>query len=217
MGTDIDTTEALLQITQWLSPAFPVGGYAYSHGLEAAIAAEEVCDAEGLERWLRAVLEHGSGRNDAILLCHALRAPDRAEALAGLAEALATSRERWTETREQGAAFAGAVNALTGSDRPARPLPVALGEAAAGLGLAPAQVAALYLHAFTSNLVSAGIRFIPLGQTEGQAVLARLKRSIVVLAETAEAASLDDLGGAAFGADLAAMRHETLEVRLFKS
>ena len=212
-----DPTEALLELMQWLSPAFPLGSFAWSHGLETAIAERKVSDADALENWLLAVLEQGSGRTDAILLCHALRQPEEADALAAFAEALAPSRERWNEAREQGAAFARTVNVLKGTDHPARPLPVAVGVATAPLGLAPEQVAALYLHSFLSNLVSAGIRFIPLGQTEGQAVLAHLKPRIVALAETAATATLDEIGSAAFGSDMTAMRHETQEVRLFRS
>ncbi len=217
MSTEAETTSALLQLTQWLSPAFPLGAFAYSHGLETAIADGTVCDAGSLERWLTVVLTQGAGRSDAILLAHALRAPDQADALSALAEALATSKERWQETQSQGAAFVRTVNAMTNESAVERPLPVALGVAAAALPLAPAQVVALYLHGFTGNLASAGIRFIPLGQSEGQAVLARLKEAIVALAEAAVEAPLEDIGGAAFGADLAAIRHEEQEVRLFRS
>ncbi len=216
-GTTTMSTEAILELMQWLSPAFPLGAFAYSHGLEAAIDAGQVSDAQTLEAWLGSVLQHGAGRSDAILLCHAMRGAPPASDLAALVEALSASRERWMETREQGAAFVRTVNALKGTDQPAQPLPVAVGVAAADLGLEPAQVAALYLHAFMSNLVSVGIRFVPLGQTDGQGVLARLKPAIVELAEVAAKASLDEIGGAAFGADLAAMRHEEMEVRLFKS
>lgn len=209
--------DALLVLNQWLSPAFPVGGFAWSHGLETAIADGDIRDGATLEDWIGAVLERGSGRSDAILLCHALRGAPAAAELDALAGALAASHERWSETVEQGAAFTRTVNALTGAARPARALPVAVGEAAAGLGLGAGTVAALYLQAFAGNLVSAGIRFIPLGQTEGQGVLSRLRPRILMLAEEAAGAGLDGIGGAAFGADLAAMRHETQDVRLFRS
>lgn len=216
-GIILMSTEALLTLTQWLSPAFPLGAFAYSHGLETAISDGLVDDVDRLEDWLGAVLEQGAGRSDAILLCHAMRGDPDAGALAALAEALPASEERWRETMEQGAAFTRTVNALTGEARPEYPLPVALGAAASALDVSPEEVAALYLHAFASNLVSVGIRFVPLGQTEGQAVLSRLKPRIVALATVAAKASLDDIGSAAFGADLAAMRHEEQEVRLFKS
>lgn len=216
MSTDASQTEALLTLSQWLSPSFPVGSFAWSHGLEAAVSAGQVRDGATLEAWLRAVLIWGSGWCDAILLCHALRGHPSDE-LDGLAQALAPSLERWRETVEQGGAFTRAVNAMTGTARPDRALPVAVGVAAAGLGLPVATVAAHYLQAFAANLVSAGVRFIPLGQTEGQAVLTRLRPMLIILAKGAAEAGLDDLGGAAFGADIAAMRHEELEVRLFRS
>ncbi|WP_068112593.1 urease accessory protein UreF [Tropicimonas marinistellae] len=207
----------LLTLTQWLSPAFPVGAYAYSHGLEAAVAAGEVATASGLAVWLEDVLRFGSGRNDAILLSLAMRGAAAADELSALAEALASSEERHRETMEQGAAFVRAVNALTGRDLAPMALPVAVGAATAALSLPVERVAALYLHAFASNLVSAAVRFVPLGQTEGQRVLAGLHAAIAEVAEDAAGAARDDIGSAAFGADLAAMRHERQDVRIFKT
>lgn len=210
-------TAGLLTLVQWLSPAFPTGGFAYSHGIEAAIFQGRIRDAEGLGLWLADVLHHGAGRQDAILLAHALRIGADHAALSDLACAIQPSSERLTETLDQGAAFARTVAAMTGRDLPARALPVAVGQAAGELSLDPAQVVGLYLHAFASNLVSGAVRFIPLGQTEGQAVLAALHPVIQTVAQAAISASLDDIGGAAFGSDLSAMEHETMEVRIFRT
>jgi urease accessory protein len=211
------TTPALLTLVQWLSPAFPTGGYAYSHGLEQVITDGAVSDGDSLRRWLADVLTFGAGRQDAVLLALSLRGGADHDALSALARALQTSAERLSETMEQGAAFARAVSALTGRDLPARPLPVAVGQAASTLDLPPAQVLALYLHAFASNLVSAAVRFVPLGQDAGQAVLSALHPVVDGLARDLVDATLDDLQSAALGADLAAMRHETLDVRIFKT
>jgi urease accessory protein len=208
---------ALLTLVQWLSPAFPTGSFAYSHGLEAAIAQGAVTDAAGLRHWLAEVLEFGAGRQDAILLVHALRSGANHDALDALAHALQPSSERLAETLDQGTAFARTVAGLTGRDLPARCLPVAVGEAAGALGLAEAQVAQLYLHAFTSNLTLAAMRFMPTGQAEGQGVLASLHPLIEGLADEATGLTLDDLGSSAFGADLAAMAHETMDVRIFRT
>ncbi|MEQ3626941.1 MAG: urease accessory UreF family protein [Celeribacter sp.] len=222
MSAPHDTTDpgALLTLTQWLSPAFPLGSFAYSHGLEAEIAAGRVRDADSLRDWVAMVLQEGAGRADAILLAHALRAGGDAAQLsdlADLAHALAPSRERWIETQAQGRALTLTVNAMTSAARPVMALPVALGAAAAGLGLAVPQVLALYLHSFAANLVQAGVRFVPLGQTEGQAALAALHPGIVTLAGQCADAPLDAIGTGAFGADLAAMEHEVLDVRIFKT
>lgn len=203
----------LLSLTQWLSPAFPVGAFAYSHGLEQAICDGDVRDAATLEAWLRLLLEQGSGAVDATLLCRALAG----EEVADMARALAASRERLEETEKQGAAFVEAVNAIYDEALPPMPLPVAVGVAARRLNLPAEQVAALYLHSFTSNLVSAAVRFVPLGQSEGQRVLSRLHEVIETVATRAVETPLDQIGSAAFGADLAAMRHETLDVRIFKT
>lgn len=207
----------LLTLVQWLSPAFPTGGFAYSHGLESAIAAGQVTDANQLRQWLTEVLEFGAGRQDAILLVQSLREGADHDALHALACALQPSSERMTETLDQGTAFARTVAGLTGRALPARCLPVAVGEAAAPLALPEAQVAALYLHAFASNLTSVAMRFMPLGQAEGQGVLAALHPVIEALAQDTVKLTLEDLGSSALGADLSAMEHETLDVRIFRT
>ncbi|RWR32661.1 urease accessory protein UreF [Sinirhodobacter populi] len=206
----------LMSLVQWLSPAFPTGAYAYSHGLEQAVAAGDVRDAGGLENWLSDILAWGTGWNDAVLIACAMRGEDLA-GLADLARALSGSAERLRETEEQGAAFAAARAALTGEEAVPLPLPLAVARAAAGVGLPRQQVIALYLHAFASNLVSAGVRFIPLGQAAGQKVLAALHPLIGILSERAVDAGRDDLATAAFRADLGAMAHETMDVRIFKT
>ncbi len=207
----------LLTLVQWLSPSFPTGGFAYSHGLEAAIAAGEVDGAPALLQWLADVLTFGTGRQDAVLLVQALAAGADHATLDVRARALAPSSERLLETLDQGTAFARTVAGLTGRDMPARCLPVAVGEAAAPLGLPPAQVVALYLHSFASTLTSVAMRFMPLGQAAGQGVLATLHPTIAAVAEEAITLTLDDLGTAALGADMAAMRHETMDVRIFRT
>jgi urease accessory protein len=211
------TDHALLSLVQWLSPAFPTGAFACSHGLEQVITDGQVHDSATLTNWLIEILTLGTGRQDAILLAHALDEDADHDALSDMARALAPSLERLTETLDQGAAFARTVAALTGQDRPPRPLPIAVGAAAGALGLPKAQVIALYLHAFASNLVSVAVRFVPLGQTDGQRVLATLHPLIGQIANDAAQASLDDIGTASFAADIAAMRHETLAVRIFRT
>ncbi|WP_116132142.1 urease accessory protein UreF [Tropicimonas sp. IMCC34043] len=207
----------LLRLSQWLSPAFPLGAFAWSHGLEAAIAAGQVADAAALESWLADVLRFGAGQSDAALLVLAMTGAAPVADLAALAVALAASRERHEETLAQGAAFVRTVNALTGGDLPAMALPVAVGAAAADMALSPEIVAALYLQGFAGNLVTVAVRFVPLGQTEGQAVLARLRPVIAEVAQRAVQEGQGAIGTAAFGADLAAMQHEAMEVRLFRS
>lgn len=208
---------ALLTLVQWLSPAFPTGAFAYSHGLERMIAAGDVTDADSFEHWLRNILHHGAGWQDAVLLTHSLAEDADHDALNALARALAPSAERLQESVEQGAALARMVASLTGRPLPPRMLPVALGEAAAPLGLPPGQVAQFYLQGFAGNLCTIATRHVPLGQTEGQRVLARLLPEIDVLGSWAALASLDDLGSCALSADLAAFQHETQDVRIFRT
>lgn len=209
-------TAALLSLVQWLSPAFPTGAFAYSHGLEQAIATGEIRSEAALADWLADILAHGAGWNDAVLMACALRGEDLTE-LADLARALASSAERLRETEEQGAAFARARAEMTGAAVEALPLPLAVAAAARDLGLPPDQVLALFQHSFAANLVSAGVRFIPLGQSAGQRVLAGLHPLITRLAARAAGATRAELAQSAFRADMQAMAHEGLDVRIFKT
>ncbi|WP_426126695.1 urease accessory protein UreF [Pararhizobium sp. PWRC1-1] len=222
--TDLAGTQALLRLVTWLSPAFPVGAFSYSGGLEQAAHDGLITGAPGLARWLRALIEHGSGWNDALLLAESYRACGDAPRLAAvreLAEALAGSRERHMETILQGEAFVTAaahwphpvLETLTG----AVAYPVAVGAVAGAhrTGLEPAVAA--YLHSTASNLVSVAIRCGVTGQTHGVGVLAELEPIIAETAVKASQSTLDDLGSATITADISALRHETLHSRLFRS
>ncbi|WP_435170056.1 urease accessory protein UreF [Falsirhodobacter sp. 1013] len=202
----------LLRLVQWLSPAFPTGGFAYSHGMEQAINDGVVKDAGSAQAWIADVLRIGAGWSDAVLLSRARDGED----LRDIARALAPSAERLRETEEQGAAFAATVTAL-GVPVDPQPLPLAIGVASRSLELTTAQVTALFLHGFAGNLVACATRFVPLGQTPGQRVLQALHPLIDDLAERASTAPVSAIASASIAGDLAAMRHETLDVRIFKT
>ncbi len=206
-----------LRLTQWLSPAFPIGGFAYSQGLEQAITDGAVADAASLRDWVLSVLTHGSGRMDAILLAHA-RDPDTdIDALADLARAYAGSVERAQEMADQGRAFGQTIATLLDSPQPPLPYGVAVGFATRQLKVDTPRVVLLFLQGLAAQLIAAAVKFVPLGQTTGQKVLADLGPHLVTLAETYATEPLCALGTASFGADLAQMRHETMEVRIFRS
>lgn len=210
--------EALLTLCQWLSPAFPVGSFAWSHGLEQAVRDGAVRDAATLADWLDLMLTAGAGRTDAILVVAAAGAEGPAlDEIAELAAALAPSRERLAETMGQGAAFAALTRAVWGHDVPDMAYPVAVGRAAGLAGLPPVTVAQVYLQAMASNLVLAAQRLMPLGQTAAQGVLAGLAPVCARVAEEASVAGLDGIGTAVFAMDIAAMRHERMEPRMFRS
>jgi urease accessory protein len=208
-----------LTLAQWLSPAFPVGAFAYSHGLETVIQSGGIATAEALQDWLADVLEHGSGRNDCILLraAYCCATVDELEEVNRFAIAVSASAERVFETTLQGSAFGQTTAAIWGNDKITACYPVAVGHAAAHQGLDVDLTAALYLHALASNLVSAAVRAVPLGQTQGQKVLAALLPLCHQIAQDAQSATLDDLSGTAFLSDIAAMQHETLQPRIFRS
>ena len=222
--TNRDTSASGTSLTRlliWLSPAFPTGAFAYSHGLEWAIETGDVRDESTLEAWLTDVLSHGAGRTDVILLRHAHRAATDPAALNDIAElALATApgQERHNESLAQGQAFVLAAAPWVMPPVPhATPYSVAVGALAGAHGIPEEDTAAAYLQTFATNLISAAVRLVPLGQNAGLRVLAALES--VILATTAETreATLDDLGGCAFRSDLASLRHETQYTRLFRS
>lgn len=219
--TMTDATAGLLRLLAWLSPGFPTGAYAYSHGLEWVVEAGDVHDGSTLRAWLMDIVSNGSGRNDVILLRHAHRAardPVVLEQLAELAAAVAPSRERRAETLDQGTAFLRAARAWDCPNLPeAVPYPVAVGALAGWHGIDENLTASAYLQAFSSNLISAAIRLVPLGQTTGLQVLVAIEPAILHITRDTATATLDDIGGCTFRADLAAMRHETQYTRLFRS
>lgn len=213
------TDTHLLTLAQWLSPAYPLGSFAYSHGLEQAIAARWVTDADDLRIWLHDILTEGSGRADAIWLHAAWAAQDEQQLLDldAQARSFAPARERLREGDRQGAAFARTTAEVWGVRLPALLLPLAVGAAARQHGMEPIPVAALYLHSFAGNLVSAATRLMPLGQTQAQSVLAGLSETCATLAEHSRDLCPDDIHSTAILSDIAAMQHETLEPRLFQS
>lgn len=209
----------LLRLLAWLSPAFPTGAFAYSHGLEWAVDTNAIRNEATLADWITDVLTNGTGRTDTILLRHAHRAdaatlPEIAE----LAMATAACRERQSESVDQGRAFMLAAAPWGTPEAPEKiPYPIAVGAVAAHHGIPEDVTASGFLQAFTSNLISSAVRLVPLGQTAGLRVLVSLEPTILVTAEATRTATLDDLGGCAFRSDLAAMRHEIQYTRLFRS
>lgn len=218
-------TSHLLPLMAWMSPAFPVGGYAYSHGLEWAVEVRDVSREDSLIPWLEDFLTLGAGRNDAILLAHAHRAAKDAEALRDLNElalALSPSSEFYLETSQQGTSFASAVAAAWPADgldvlKGPMAYPVAIGVAAGCHSVPLASTLEAFLFGVVQNLVSAAVRLAPIGQTGGTRVLAVITPTVRALAAEAETLDLDAIGGCTFRADLGSFHHENQYTRLFRS
>lgn len=206
-----------LRLVQWLSPAFPIGAFAYSQGLETVIATGAVSTPAQVGTWVADVLLHGAARLEAVLLAHARQDGADPEMLADLALAYAVSAERHLEMTEQGRAFGQAIAALTGEDQPPLPYAVALGHATRSLALPTEEVLELWLMGLANQILQAAVRFLPMGQTEAQAVLSRLLPAITTLAAEAATTPLGAIGATTPGADLAQMRHETLPTRIFRT
>ena len=225
---------ALLRLQSWLSPAFPTGSYSYSHGLEWVVEAGRVHDRKSLVDWLEADLCYGSGRNEAIFFSEAWRRAtddDRAKLfeIAELAAAFRGTSEFALESSQQGAACLATLRQVW-PDRvldwlseilcehhvqPA--LAVVLGVRAARQAIPASLALPAFLQSYIANLVTAGVRLIPLGQTDGQLAIAELEEAVLGASAQAKKATIDDLGSAAFMVDLASMAHETQYTRLFRS
>jgi urease accessory protein len=215
----------------WLSPSFPVGSFAFSHGLEWAVEAGDIKDLASLTSWIGSLIRSGGCYNDAVLLAVAWRAMQNAD-MASLKDAnelaigLAGSRERRLETVAQGNAFMKAV--MTAWSAPAIDkafahvegdfaYPVAVATASAAHDMPLATTLQAFCLAVVQNLVSASIRLNAVGQTDGQRAIAALLPLTQALASDAQGATIDDVGGAAFRSDIAALKHETQYTRLFRS
>ena len=230
-GNERTDSAALYRLMAWLSPAYPVGAFSYSSGLEWAVEAGDIKNAETLQNWLVAIMTAGGGFSDAVFFVHAHRVVAAADdagmrAVAELAAAFIPSKERFLETTAQGRAFleatgaawpCGALTHFAAVWNGPVALPVAVGVACAGHGIAREVALHAFLHAIAANWISAGVRLIPLGQTDGQRVLAALEPTIAHTAKRTLVTPLEDVGTCTVRADIASMRHETQYTRLFRS
>ena len=222
---------ALYRLMGWLSPSYPVGAFSYSHGIEFAVEDGLIRDRETLTDWIATVLTLGTGRADGVFLRETViraAAGDReglAE-IAALAAAFQGTAELAAESLGQGAAFMIATRAAWPAplldeaaewiDSPiAYPVAVGLACAAHRIPLKASMLA--YLHGFAANLVSAGVRLIPLGQTDGQICLRMLEPVACNARDAALSTPLDELGMATPMAEWTSMQHETQYTRLFRS
>jgi urease accessory protein len=225
---------ALLRQQSWLSPAFPTGSYSYSHGIEWAVEAGQVHNRESLVDWLEADLRYGSGRNETIFFSQAWGAAmdedhERLFAIAELAAAFRGTSEFALESSQQATACLSmllrvwpdvALEKLSASLSERRVSPamaVLLGVRAARQGISRALALPAFLQSYLANLITAGVRLIPLGQTDGQLAIAELEESVLAASTQASECAIDDLGSAAFMVDFASMSHEIQYTRLFRS
>jgi urease accessory protein len=225
---------ALLRQQSWLSPAFPIGSYSYSHSIEWAVEAGYIHDRKSLVDWLEADLCYGSGRNEAIFFMDAWRSvidDDREKLLeiAELAAAFRSTCEFALETTQQATACLAtlrrvwpdrlieSLSELLSELRIAPALSVVLGVRTAAQSIPAGLALPAFLQSYLANLVTAGVRLVPLGQTDGQLAIAELEPAVLAVAAQAEEATIQDLGSAAFMVDLASASHETQYTRLFRS
>jgi urease accessory protein len=224
--------DPLYRLLAWLSPAYPIGAFSYSHGVETAVEEGFIKDRASLVAWLESVLVRGTGLVDGALFAAAWRAVDGGDwaafdAIAERAAAWRGTSEMALESRQQGGSFLSITRTAwphpaldAGHERAGGELalPVAVALAAAAHGIALDAALGGYLHAFAANLISAAVRTVPLGQTDGQRTLAALEPAVQRTADAAlAAASLDEIGTATPLLDWCSLRHETQYTRLFRS
>ncbi len=218
MAINTDTVtpnaEQMLILQNWFSPAFPVGAFSYSGGLETAIARGDVCCRDNLVGWLRQTLLHGSFFMDAVFL----RATMDGEDVNDLCLALCTGAERYQETIELGAAFGRVMRETQVIELPAGlTYPVAVGLAARGLALPHKATVAAFLQGSCMNQISVAVRAVPIGQMDGQACLVSLMPAVARAAATVMKTDAETAGSFAPAADLCALEHETTEQRIYRT
>ncbi len=210
-----DKKRDIMILQSWFSPAFPIGAFSYSHGLETAIQDGLVTDEVSLKSWISTLLSYGSGRNDGIFIKETYKGQEGTNALC---LALCASKERWQETAELGQAFVRVVNTSYQTDLPdGLAYPVAVGLAARTMELDLTLTLQSYLQAFAANLISVGVRAIPIGQQAGQHCLVRLYPIIDEVITQAAEGSLDEVGSATMMSDLMAMKHELSVPRIYRT
>ena len=141
--------------------------------------------------------------------------------LADLSLALTPSRERWMETTITGDNYVLAARhwptaLLAHLPRPC-PYPIAVGAIAAAHDIDLEDTLLAWLTATVHGQVSVAVRLVPLGQSDGLTVMSALEPRVAALAKSTAMATLADIGAIAYAADIAQMRHETLEPRIFRS
>ena len=218
MGTNTKNTKDKFDYHQilfsWFSPNFPIGSFNFSHGLEAAVEMKFIHDSFTLENWISNLITDGSGKTDVILLSNAYRGKNINE----LALALCPSKERWIESIKLGKSFSKNIRdnwSYNIEDDLA--FPVALGKAGSFFSIPLDQLLIIFLQSFASNLITFGMKHIPLGQSAGQKILINLIPVIQAQSMKYKNYDIKDIGSSAFISDLASMYHENLKNRIYQT
>ena len=223
----MSTTDSLYRLMSWLSPTYPVGAYSFSHGLEYAVEAGLVVDRASTLDWIATVMTAGNGFADLVFVAAAWDS-DPAE-LASLNEyvlAFQGTAELRLESTAQGRAFVSvtgdawpcaATDALAAVSPDDLTYAVAVGAIARSHDIDKRDALLAYAHAFAANLVSAAVRLVPLGQTDGQRITADLLTTCVAATERALVTAVNDVSTSTPMVDIASMKHEHQYTRLFRS
>ncbi|MEM7649596.1 MAG: urease accessory protein UreF [Cyanobacteria bacterium P01_A01_bin.70] len=222
----------LLTLLQLASPALPVGAYSYSEGIETLAAQGIVADGATLCHWLVQELQGGGIRLETALMgwCYtAAQQPHADDVIDRWNQWLSAFRET-EEMRSQSWQMGRSLLRLFNDIEPAlaRQLPptatrehcnfaIAYGLVAQAWEIPLADASLAYLHSWAANLVSAAVRSVPLGQTEGQRLLRQLVTPIQQTQVAIATLTETDLMACSWGVTLASMQHETEYSRLFRS
>ncbi len=229
MDTITLTDSHFLSILQLASPAMPVGAYSYSEGLETMVENGAIANQENLKQWLQAQLRYGAIRIEAAVMLRAIQSVNTGDLQALTRWNLWLSAARETEELRAASWQMGrSLMQLFGKLIPQiLPIVNSVGNPcnyaiAFGIVCAHWQVnikAAIlgYLHSWASNLITAGVKLIPLGQTAGQELLLDLQPLLNIAAMEILTLEDDNLDCCSWGLSLASMQHQTQYTRLFRS
>lgn len=224
----MSSSASLLSFLQLVSPALPVGAYTYSEGLETLVQAEQIGDAQTLQTWLEQELRYGAIRLEAAVLVRVYQAAteqnlDQIYSWNQWLSALRDSRELREQSWQMGQSLRRLLQTLqphqpwlNDSEAPVN-FAVVFGLAALGWQIELPTAVLGYLQSWTTNLVTAGVRLIPLGQTQGQQILQGLQPQLIQTSAQVLELTDRDLTCCSWGVSMASMQHETLYSRLFRS
>lgn len=220
---------ALLRLLQLTNASLPIGAFSYSEGLETLVETGVVRTPSALQAWLQDSLDLGAIRVEAAVMLRARAAACQQDAPGVLAwhDWLTASRES-RELHDQSLQMGQSLLRLLGALPPGLPawaaawqdpvhFPIAFGLAAALWDIGADTAVLGYLQSWAANLVSAAVRLVPLGHTDGQRVLAQLGDTILAAAGNIPSLADDEFVACNWGLALASMSHETLYSRLFRS
>lgn len=219
-------SRTLLRLLQLSSPTLPIGGYAYSQGVEAAVNAKLVVDENSAFEWLKSVLMTGVAYGDLALLNHFYQAwqvldTQKLQELNELSSAIRETHELWQEDQH----LAKALMRLTKSleidfaDRASGDIcyPYVYARLAQSWQATASECLTAFSWSWVENQIAALIKLVPLGQTQGQVLMLKMDDVVLKSVEVAQTVQTEEIGNSLMQLAILSSHHETQYSRLFRS